>query len=91
MYSETSTDNPVALTVPDHLPEAISDVDNVALMETPSEEDVKWAVFFINKDKSPRPHGFNARFFRSLWVEIKEDVMRFGNEFFDNNFLEARP
>ena len=45
----------MALTVPDHLPKAISDVDNVALMETPSEEDVKWAVFFINKDKSPRP------------------------------------
>lgn len=47
-------------------------------------------ILEINKDNSPRPDGFNAKFIQYFWVEIKEDTMRFVKEFFDNDFLDPK-
>lgn len=47
------------------------------------EEEVKVAVFNIDKDKSPGPDGFSSLFFQECWDIVKEDLMEVFKEFYD--------
>lgn len=48
--------------------------DNQALIQLPSDEDVKTAVFELHPDSVAGPDGFNGKFFQVCWYIIAEDV-----------------
>ncbi|GKE88177.1 reverse transcriptase domain-containing protein [Tanacetum coccineum] len=52
---------------------------------TPKE--VKDAIFSMGNDKSPRPDGFIAAFFKVAWDIVVEDVTKAIQEFFSNGNL----
>ncbi|RVX22528.1 Transposon TX1 uncharacterized 149 kDa protein [Vitis vinifera] len=46
-----------------------------------SEEEVRMAVFQLNKEKTPDPDGFTIAVYQECWDVIKEDLMRVFFEF----------
>ncbi|RVW55793.1 LINE-1 retrotransposable element ORF2 protein [Vitis vinifera] len=46
-----------------------------------SEEEVRMAVFQLNKEKAPGPDGFTLAVYQECWDVIKEDLMRVFFEF----------
>ncbi|RVW58950.1 Retrovirus-related Pol polyprotein from transposon RE1 [Vitis vinifera] len=46
-----------------------------------SEEEVRMAVFQLNKEKAPGPNGFTLAVYQECWDVIKEDLMRVFFEF----------
>ncbi|RVW90124.1 Transposon TX1 uncharacterized 149 kDa protein [Vitis vinifera] len=46
-----------------------------------SEEEVRMAVFQLNKEKAPGPDGFTIAVYQECWDVIKEDLMRVFLEF----------
>lgn len=46
------------------------------------DEEIKVAMFSMGDDKSPRPDGFSASFFKAAWSIIGNDVIRATKEFF---------
>ncbi|RVW77727.1 Transposon TX1 uncharacterized 149 kDa protein [Vitis vinifera] len=46
-----------------------------------SEEEVRMAVFQLNKEKAPGPDGFTIAVYQECWDVIKEDLMRVFFEF----------
>ncbi|KAF1872158.1 hypothetical protein Lal_00033812 [Lupinus albus] len=51
------------------------------------EEDIRLAVWSCAGDKSPRPDGFNFRFFQEFWEVVKLDIILFIQEFHGNGKL----
>lgn len=90
LFSNTNTVVDADLIIPSHLPNVLDGDDNLALLKTPSEEEVRNAVFAINKDKAPGPDGFNAKFFQGFWHDIKGDIVQFAKDFFENNSLDLK-
>lgn len=54
-----------------YLPKLISWQDNRNFIQLPSEEVVRKAVFFINKNKALGSDGYSAKFFQEFWPLIK--------------------
>ena len=54
------------------------------MVEPFTEEEITRAVWSCGNDKSPRPDGFNFRFIKHLWQQLKPDFLRFFDEFFVN-------
>ena len=79
--NDIQTNNLIDETIP-HL---ISDFTNNLLTILPSVEEIKNAVFSLNKDSAPGPDGFGAFFFQTYWDIIKEDVIAAVLEFFIHN------
>jgi hypothetical protein len=52
-----------------------------------SVEEVKAAIWDYDSFKSPGPDGINFGFFKDFWIDLKEDIMRFVNEFHPNGKL----
>lgn len=49
--------------------------DQVAFLEAlPSRDEVKAAVWACGVDKAPGFDGFNFKFIREMWDQIKEDI-----------------
>ncbi|GKV16979.1 hypothetical protein SLEP1_g27539 [Rubroshorea leprosula] len=61
--------------------------DNDTLISPFSEDEIKVAVGECNSSKAPGPDGFNFRFVKSEWDVIKDDVVRFLQEFQANGKL----
>ncbi|GKV23017.1 hypothetical protein SLEP1_g32806 [Rubroshorea leprosula] len=59
----------------------ISLADNVLLTSPFSEEEIKSAVWDCDSTKSPGPDGFNFKFIKTMWEDIKSDVVGFIQEF----------
>jgi reverse transcriptase-like protein/endonuclease/exonuclease/phosphatase family protein len=58
--------------------------DQVAFLEAmPSREEVKEAVWACGVDKAPGFDGFNFKFIREMWEQIKEEIYRFVIGFFE--------
>ncbi|XP_075083529.1 uncharacterized protein LOC107784422 [Nicotiana tabacum] len=57
--------------------------DNQALLQLPSDEEVKTVVFELHPDSAAGPDGFNGRFFHACWHIIADDVRDMVKEFFD--------
>ena len=54
------------------------------LVEPFKEEEVRCAVWSCGNDKSPGPDGFNFRFIKHFWEELKPEFLRFISEFYVN-------
>ncbi|GKU94470.1 hypothetical protein SLEP1_g7966 [Rubroshorea leprosula] len=61
--------------------------DNDSLTATFSKEEIKNAVWDCDSSKSPGPDGFNFRFIKAMWEEIKQDVIGFVQEFHEHGKL----
>ncbi|KHN41683.1 hypothetical protein glysoja_040838, partial [Glycine soja] len=53
-----------------------------SMVEPFKEEEITCAVWSCGNDKSPGPDGFNFRFIKHFWQELKPDFLRFLDEFF---------
>lgn len=60
---------------------------NLKLIEEPTVEEIKLAVFSIHADKAPRPDGFSASFFHSNWSTVGEEIIAEIQEFFSVGVL----
>ncbi|XP_042950062.1 uncharacterized protein LOC122282173 [Carya illinoinensis] len=56
--------------------------DNVSLLELPSTQEVKQALFFIPTDSSPGSDGFGSGFYKACWDIVGTDVMDGVHDFF---------
>ncbi|MCH81726.1 RNA-directed DNA polymerase (Reverse transcriptase), partial [Trifolium medium] len=63
------------LLVEEVIPNLISDNVNALLTMLQSHEEIKNAVFSLNKDSAPGPDGFGAFFYQSYWDIIHQDVV----------------
>jgi hypothetical protein len=66
---------------------SLSSEDNELLLSPFDEEEVKDTIWSCDGNKSPGPDGFNLNFFKACWSILKQDVMAFLREFYDNAFL----
>jgi len=62
-------------------------MDSTSLIQPFSLEEVKKAVWDCDDFKSPGPEGISFGFINKLWVEMKDDFMRFLTEFHCNGRL----
>ncbi|GKV37508.1 hypothetical protein SLEP1_g45534 [Rubroshorea leprosula] len=65
----------------------LADKDNDLLMAEFTEKDIQNAVWDCDSTKSPSPDGFNFRFIKTMWEEIKQDVIGFVQEFHEHGKL----
>lgn len=64
------------------IPDMVSAEDNLKLTNLPSSEEIKNAVFSMNRDSAPRPDGFGAFFFQKFWDIVEKDVYNAVMQFF---------
>jgi mannosylglycoprotein endo-beta-mannosidase len=55
----------------------VSEEENEMLTAPFSEEEVKMAVFDMERNKAPGPDGFPADFYQFFWEVVKPDLMNF--------------
>ncbi|GKV29210.1 hypothetical protein SLEP1_g38156 [Rubroshorea leprosula] len=65
----------------------ISQADNDLLMAAFSEEEIKSAVWDCDSTKSPGPDGFNFKFIKTMWEDLKPDIVGFIQEFHEQGRL----
>jgi hypothetical protein len=53
----------------------------------PSQQEIKSAVFSLNKESAPGPDGFGAFFFQTYWDIIQVDVVKAVLEFFTTSWI----
>ena len=59
--------------------------EKAAFLERPSEEEeIRRAIWCMDKDKAPSPDGFTTGFFQDCWDVIKADLMKVFEEFHRN-------
>lgn len=54
----------------------IKEADNNKLIEIPSPQEIREAMFSIHADKAPGPDGFSASFFQAHWEDVGDDIVR---------------
>jgi hypothetical protein len=57
------------------------DEENADLIRPFSEEEVKYALFQMERNKAARPDGLPVEFFQKNWSVIKSDMMALFKEF----------
>ncbi|GKV36551.1 hypothetical protein SLEP1_g44670 [Rubroshorea leprosula] len=65
----------------------ISEDENSMLLAPFSEEEVKRAMWSCECSKAPGPNGFNFKFIREMWEEIKDDMMGYVEDFHNHGKL----
>ncbi|KFK24637.1 hypothetical protein AALP_AA8G005400 [Arabis alpina] len=83
----TAKSTPCLQTVNEAISPKVTEDMNLKLIEDPSGEDIKLAVFAIHADKAPGPDGFSASFFHSNWDTIGTEIVPEIQEFFSNGEL----
>ncbi|MCH95958.1 RNA-directed DNA polymerase (Reverse transcriptase), partial [Trifolium medium] len=63
-----------------------TDINNLLTM-LPSQQEIKAAVFALNKDSAPGPDGFGAFFYQYFWDIVKEDVVKAVLQFFTTSWI----
>lgn len=53
----------------------LRDDQKQGLVQAPSREEIKIALFGINDDKAPSPDGFSSKFFKKTWHITGDDFM----------------
>lgn len=56
---------------------------NAFLESLPSREEIKSAVWACSTEKAPGFDGFNFKFIREMWDEIKDDIYEFVTRFLE--------
>lgn len=69
------------------IPKSITDDVNALMTSLPSHQEIKEAVFALNKDSAPGPDGFGAFFFQHYWDIVKADVFNAVLEFFTTSWI----
>lgn len=59
----------------------ITQIDNVGLVDRFEEEEVKEIIWKCKSAKSSGPGGFNFKFIKTFWHVLKDDIIRFMEEF----------
>ncbi|GKV26106.1 hypothetical protein SLEP1_g35459 [Rubroshorea leprosula] len=59
----------------------ISQADNEFLTAPFNEDEIKKVIWECDSSKAPGPDGFNFRFMKSMWEDIKTEVIGFVKEF----------
>jgi hypothetical protein len=63
------------LLVEEVIPNLVGDNINALLTMLPSKEEIKNAIFDLNKDSAPGPDGFGAYFYQTYWDIIQIEVV----------------
>lgn len=66
----------------DNITKEITDLENVALIKSVSNREIKVAAFHLDTDKSPGPDGFPAEFFQHYWSTVGGSVWMAVRAFF---------
>jgi hypothetical protein len=69
------------------IPNLISEEVNTMLIMLPSHDEIKSAVFALNKDSAPGPDGFEAFFYQHYWDIVQVDVYNAVLEFFTSSWI----
>ncbi|MCH86209.1 RNA-directed DNA polymerase (Reverse transcriptase) [Trifolium medium] len=69
------------------IPHLVDDQVNSMITSIPSPEEIKKAVFSLNKDSAPGPDGFSGFFYQTYWEIIQKEVCNAVMEFFSTGFL----
>jgi hypothetical protein len=69
------------------IPPLVTDEINNLLTATPSNSEIKAAVFALNKDSAPGPDGFGAFFYQHYWDIVQMDVINAVLEFFTTSWI----
>ncbi|PNX79615.1 ribonuclease H, partial [Trifolium pratense] len=69
------------------IPNLINEDINAVMTMLPSHQEIKSAVFALNKDSAPGPDGFGAFFFQHYWEIVKIDVFNAVLEFFTTSWI----
>ncbi|PNX71458.1 ribonuclease H, partial [Trifolium pratense] len=69
------------------IPKLVNDEVNALMTVLPSHDEIKAAVFALNKDSAPGPDGFGASFFQHYWDIVKNDVFSAVLEFFTSSWI----
>jgi hypothetical protein len=69
------------------IPKLITDDVNALMTILPSHQEIKAAVFALNKDSAPGPDGFSAFFFQQYWDIVNSDVINAVLEFFTTSWI----
>ncbi|GLT32017.1 hypothetical protein SLA2020_067120 [Shorea laevis] len=65
----------------------ISQTNNEFLTAPFTEEEIRNAVWDCDSTKSPGPDGFNFKFIKAMWEDIKANVVGFIQEFHEQGRL----
>ncbi|XP_058775611.1 uncharacterized protein LOC131649884 [Vicia villosa] len=69
------------------IPDLVNADMNRFLTSIPSEEEIKNAVFKLNKDGAPGPDGFGGIFYHTYWSIIKKEVIDAVIQFFKTGWI----
>jgi hypothetical protein len=69
------------------IPNLVTNDINALMTVLPSHDEIKAAVFALNKDSAPGPDGFGAYFFQFFWDIVKNDVFNAVLEFFTTSWI----
>ncbi|PNX99831.1 ribonuclease H, partial [Trifolium pratense] len=76
-----------SLLAEDVIPKLVTNEVNAVLTMLPSHDEVRAAVFALNKDSAPGPDGFGAFFYQHYWDIVKKDVISAVLEFFTSSWI----
>ena len=60
----------------DLIPQLVSEEENMILTAPISLKEIKKALDLMEANKAPGPDGFSARFYKSCWTTIKDDLLK---------------
>lgn len=66
---------PSTISIIEYVPTLVGREQNAELIKNPSKEEVKNAVFGLNRNSAGGPDGFTSRFFQTCWEMIGEDLL----------------
>ncbi|PNX82112.1 ribonuclease H, partial [Trifolium pratense] len=69
------------------IPNLVGQDTNALLTMIPSKDEIKHAVFDLNKDGAPGPDGFGAYFYQTYWDIIQHDVTNAVLQFFSTGWI----
>lgn len=78
------------LSLPNFLCSVVSDQDNESFLAIPTMVKTRAACFSVNSSKAPGTDGFNVKFFKIFWEDIKHDIHRFIIEFCRDGILPRK-
>ena len=100
LFTENKDNPPNFGIIKDVIPELVTAADNYLLVATPSNEEIRRAVFSLDPNSAPGPDGFNGSFFQHCWDIVGSDVCEGIKDFFrtgrilenlNSNFLVLIP
>lgn len=66
----------------DIIPYILTEEDRSYMEKWPEEDEIREAVFYLNKDSASEPDGFSGEFYQVCWDIIKEEVLNVVKFFF---------